>query len=454
LESKQDQILSLLANLNNKTQIQKDQPPKSGNVAFRSQDHSELDENEENEEGVFDDNEDFDNDDYEEGQDRYNRDVVERYGPQGHDLEDNEADSVAECAAIEPDPVTPGSNRAAVIKRLRSLACAKEDAAKTDSDFMSSMFKGQGAKTHEKQGLIFSSDQRSSLKTFLGSGRNFPRKAYLEQDQKSLPVCEEDFKFTRTPVVNQVVKDWINTKKKKLKQKGVKVSNGLLRPQFKSAEQSGFKMDTSARVGLKYASYGQWLSTALKSELQEKLGKEHELCKEGSAVDAFLEELYLSQQVQMAQFARVTIQSTLLRRRMYLNEFNLEEQPENMALNLPLDPTGIHLFGTEKGEDDKTVSIDTIITDFAKKVDQFDKASSAFKNSNRGRGGGKRPPRGGFGHYAQQNKRGRYDFDHHSGRGQSSYSYNEPYNGPYNNRGHQDYGQKKVFFRKGRGSRR
>ena len=66
----------------------------------------------------------------------------------------------------------------------------------------------------------------------------------------------------------------------------------------------------------------------------------------------------------------------------YLQEMQTKQVAKNMALELPIDPKGINLFGATKDEDGESVSVEGILTKYAKHVQELKESALAFDGKN------------------------------------------------------------------------
>ena len=312
-------------------------------------------------------------------------DYEETYSMAGYERPEQELSDEEDTRSVINEASKPQnvSIRQDVIAKLRTLAGkpAAVDQAPPCPDAMENMFQTSKALVSKpkQSGFAFSINQRATLDGIVNPGKRVFAKALSVTERKLLPVDEDDFNYVRTPSVNQTIKDMLVARKERKSSLKQRTFRGVLGPLNQKVESEAYKLDLGNRVGLKYAAYSQWLTTAIKSELLSQLGPDHSLTSEEGMVMKLCNEQFLAQNVQLSQFARNTVHSTMLRRDMYLNELNLKDYPKSLAMGLPLDPTNSFLFGTDKDEAGKVVSIDSLISDYAKLDERIEKVTPALK---------------------------------------------------------------------------
>ena len=331
--------------------------------------------------------------DYDETRSMYGPD----HGHDGRDQTDNlidTSDSVSQVGSvISGQSVAPSAlmgkvsaNRSSMLQKIASLvdppAQVVEEAT---SDPMKEMFGNTGVfeKDDKKPGVGLSMSQRQLLDRHLYPNNPESVPAFSQIDAKSVPIVDKDFKYFRTPMPNKEVLDYISIVRQR-NSGGGNVANlapaQVFRhnPKLKACEHEMFRMDQAARVGLRHALYGQWLGTAVKMLLRNELGEDHALLREDSDLNTMLEELFLASHTASKQFANIAAMSACQRRRLILDEMQLQPHVLKSCLELPLDQSGEFLFGDKGKEGEENRNLDCIIAHYCEKVSSVRKFGSAF----------------------------------------------------------------------------
>ena len=177
-----------------------------------------------------------------------------------------------------------------------------------------------------KVGLSMSSIQKKAVNKVLFDRRPGSLSAFDADDKQDLPIAEEDFSLFKTPSVNQEVKDYIFIQRRKSGNSAETRKDIFTHPLTAKTEAGLYKIDQSARVGMRYAVYGNWLSTTIKKLLLDELGTEHALTEPEGFLFGMIDEAFNADYVQLKQWARVIGLTSMERRRLYMQELGASNQ--------------------------------------------------------------------------------------------------------------------------------
>jgi hypothetical protein len=275
------------------------------------------------------------------------------------------------------------------VNMIRRVALKEEPKpVKGDNlDPMAEMFPGSSKKDKNKRpGLPLSDHQKGILRKVLHAEEPNKLKNINKQVKVGIPFEEDVFQdFLRTPVLNPAAEDYatyaVRSQSKRGSSSGARSSSkSVFKDSFsKGVEKDLVDFDKSARNGIRLAAYEQWLITTLKLLLCSELGPDHELTQKGGDLFRVFDELFKCSDRQLETSAGAAAASTLARRRLFLRELPLREEPHTRALNLPLDHNGRHLFGTYLDDNDNVTGFDSIPPDFAQKMVAMREARAALK---------------------------------------------------------------------------
>ena len=298
--------------------------------------------------------------------------------------------SVRSKNSVTPSCVKAVSDRAEMINRIGSILNPDQPQEKEDGegDSMKQMY--GDTKAYESQmkkgGVALSSLQKSVLDKYLFPKNPESVAAFSPVENRSVPIEENDFQYFRTPQANRELLDYISIVRQR--NEGADKAATLTpqqiyknNPRLRACEHELFRIDQAARAGLRFAVYGQWLGTAIKMLLRNELGEDHRLLSEGSDLDKMLGEMFLSTHVTSKQFCTVAALSACQRRRMILDEMQLQPHVLKSCQELPLDKSGAFLFGDLGKEGEESRNLEYIISHYCDKVSSVRKFGSAFKPS-------------------------------------------------------------------------
>lgn len=247
---------------------------------------------------------------------------------------------------------------------------------KPASDEMERLFGGAKAYSASQPtefSLPLSKLQEDTLSNIL-QPRSEQGKAYIRAEDKQLPVQEEFKHLFTTPDLNQGLAEYLSVmsaRQGKDKQ--------LLPPHAKTADRQLEKIDSGARVGMKYAIYIQWLISVIKKTLLDQLHEDDSLRDPDGPLMKCMEEAFNSSLVTTKQFGRVTNLSVTGRRQIYLDELKLKNFPQSALSELPVDTKNCLLFGSKESKDGKSQDVDGIISRYSDKTNELNKYSGAFR---------------------------------------------------------------------------
>ena len=291
--------------------------------------------------------------------------------------------------------------RVEMIQRISDLVEPGEQVtADIAPDAMKKAFgnnKAYDLQNEKKKGISLSSVQKELLDKHLYPKSVDSVPAFSSADTHGIPVEEEHFHYFKSPQPNKELLDYISIVRQRddgsdkatpLTSKTVYKHN----PTRRACEHELYRIDQAARVGLKYTVYSQWVGTAMKMLMAKELGPDHPLVREGSEFNKMFDELFLSSHIASKQFCNVATMSVGHRRKMILEELHLQPHVLKSCNELPMDRSGIHLFGDQGKEGDEAMNLERIISHYGEKVSSVRKFASAFKPSPKSqKSGSKRP---------------------------------------------------------------
>jgi hypothetical protein len=306
-------------------------------------------------------------------------------------LEEIKPNDSASCISQHTDPVeevdVPQPEKQDFVDMIRRVALKEtpKEVVEQGVDPMRDMFGSSEAYKADKEskpGLPLSGHQRKLLEKVLQTDE--PSKLKKIKVKTGISFEEDVFNdFLRTPVINPEAEDYLSYVNKPQKQ--ASFAKGKGKPTYKNKLAKAIdvdlmSMDRLARGGIRQAAFGQWLTTTMKMLLVSELGPGHELTREDGELCKILNQLFQCADAQLDFFGRSAVMSTLARRKLFLNELALLEEPHNRAMDLPLDHQGRYLFGSYRDDNDNVVGFETIPPDFAKKMVSIREARAALKN--------------------------------------------------------------------------
>jgi hypothetical protein len=345
--------------------------------------------------------EDF-NPDYEE------QDEVQSNGSEEQEVVDVDSVSLAGTESrMSSVPEAERTKKMLLMAKLKSWASLEESDPEEEppTDLMAAELAGAGLTVQKKsqgKGLWLVEAQEALLKSAMSSQDPTAVRVFSDKERKGLQVDDAHFGWFRTPSLNKTLVDRFKIMKEN--QGGSKTSDTakvsktfkFSNPQRSAQELGLHKVDQAARVGMKYSVYSQWLTLGLKTILKGELGEDHPLLRPEGDVCQIINELLAASSIAMQQGGRVTALATVERRKNYLQDMQTKQVARNMALELPVDPKGINLFGATKDEDGESVSVEGILTKYAEHVQELKETALAFNRKSWSKTG-----------FAKQNNTGR-----------------------------------------------
>ena len=281
-----------------------------------------------------------------------------------------------------------------MIRRIAMKEKADPGEESNDSDPMKQYFgdtSGYYKDKPKKRSLSFSDQQKRILNDILHTSEPQKIDIGFKGKKQGVDYVDEDYESYLRPLeLNESAQVYLkyvkthpsgsNTNSSSNQKHTTPKSEGLKNQMAKEMAKDLEKIDATAKRGLRFAGFGQWLLTSQRILLEEELGTAHPLLQKDSALSRILVESFKTYNTLLSQFARISVLDSMSRRKLFMEEIAFDKIPKEQALKLPMDTNGKHLFGSSKDSEEKVTSFETIAPDYAKKLTAIRDARAALRD--------------------------------------------------------------------------